>query len=437
VVTRWVLYDDPGAARLRPFTWLRPAADLLLGCFTTFRRWRRLVGTEHVVVACRRELASLVPGRADWQSVAIETETPGIKRESAEAGSTGPDVWVSDLVLPEPMLIAALDDLAPDSAAVCAGHLIAFRCGPEVKRLLAGAVPTDSLALALGHIQGSMPTIEIAAERLSGLADLIRLQGALIRKDLCQWIEQGPPSMQHGDGVTYVADQVWVGENCRIDSGAVLDAREGPIVLEAGCQVFPHAWVQGPLYAGPGTRLVGGRIGGGTSLGPRCRVHGEVEASVFLGFDNKAHDGYVGHSILGEWVNLGALTTTSDLKNNYSFVTLTPNGSPERTALRKVGVFLGDHAKTRIGSLLTCGTIVGVGANLIGSPAVSAKWVPDFTWGDEGLEYEINKFLETAEIVYGRREVTWTPALAALLRGVHAATRQTRRTPPAGFDQEG
>jgi UDP-N-acetylglucosamine diphosphorylase/glucosamine-1-phosphate N-acetyltransferase len=205
----------------------------------------------------------------------------------------------------------------------------------------------------------------------------------------------------------------------------VLDAREGPIVLADGCHVFPHTWIRGPFFAGRECLFLGGRIGGGSSLGPGCRVRGEVEASVFLGWSNKAHDGFVGHSYLGEWVNLGALTTTSDLKNNYSEISLENRGEKETTGLRKLGVFLGDHVKTRIGCLLGCGTIVGVGANVIDDPAVTAKWIPDFSWGwgPSAVAYEVERFIETAEIVFGRRGVAWTPEMAGLLRDVHRSTR--------------
>jgi UDP-N-acetylglucosamine diphosphorylase/glucosamine-1-phosphate N-acetyltransferase len=274
---------------------------------------------------------------------------------------------------------------------------------------------------------GGLPAIDIDAPMLRGLADLLRLQEELLQPDLARILHESERPPMLGDGFAYAPERIRLGPGCRVDAGAVLDAREGPIVLGGACVVAPHVWLRGPFFASDACLLLGGRIGPGTSLGPGCRVHGEVEASIFLGFDNKAHDGFIGHSVLGEWVNLGASTTTSDLKNNYSLVSLDRAGVPERTRLRKVGAFLADHVKTGIGCLITCGTIAGVGSNLIGNPAIASKWVEDFSWGTglEATEYDINKFLQTAEIVYGRRHVAWTSGVERALREVFAQTRKS------------
>jgi UDP-N-acetylglucosamine diphosphorylase/glucosamine-1-phosphate N-acetyltransferase len=387
---RWVLFDDAEWDRLRPFTWLRPASSLLLGAETLEARWRRLVAPDELVVACRSPLAALAPGR--------------VSLEDALASAAGDQAWVSDLLVPNASVVAAVRSLGPPGPVMIGGRPAAI---PEPPR----ARPAD-----------------LGEDRLRGPADLVRAHESLLAGDLERIIEVRPAPADAGDGHAYRLDHVRVGAGSVIDHGAVLDAREGPVVLGARCHVFPHTWIRGPFFAGDDCRLLGGRIGGGTSLGPVCRVRGEVEASVFLGFSNKAHDGFVGHSYLGEWVNLGAMTTTSDLKNNYSPVGLERDGVRERTTLRKLGVFLGDHAKTRIGCLLTCGTIAGVGANLVGEPAVPVRWVPDFTWGagPDAVEYDIDEFLRTAAIVLGRRGVPWRPEDERVLRDVHAATASAR-----------
>ncbi|MCA9728924.1 MAG: hypothetical protein KC729_14630, partial [Candidatus Eisenbacteria bacterium] len=241
--------------------------------------------------------------------------------------------------------------------------------------------------------------------------------------DLERWLSEGPASSGTGDAQVYHSAAVWTGADCRIDHGVVLDAREGPIVLGPVTQVFPHTWIRGPFYAAGDCQLLGGRVGGGTALGPHCRIRGEVESTVFLGYDNKAHDGFVGHSYVGEWVNLGALTTTSDLKNNYGEVQLEMEGRKVPTGSKKVGSFIGDHAKTRIGCMLNTGTIVGLGANLFADDAVFGKWIPDFSWGGSARSgrYELERFLQTAEVVFGRRGVAWTPQMQGALRAVYAA----------------
>ena len=387
---RWVLFDDAEWDRLRPFTWLRPASAMLLGTETLEARWRRLVAPDELVVACRLPLAALARGR-----VALE-ETAGV--------ATGGDVWVSDLLVPDPVLVRAARGLGEP--------------GP----VMIGGRPAEGAGPARARV------VDLGGDRLLGLADLVRRHDLLLAGDLERILAATPPPVDAGDGHAYGLGRVRLGAGSTIDHGAVLDAREGPIVLGSRCHVFPHTWIRGPFFASDDCLLLGGRIGGGTSLGPVCRVRGEVEASVFLGLSNKAHDGFIGHSYLGEWVNLGAMTTTSDLKNNYSPVGLERDGVRERTTQRKLGAFLGDHVKTRIGCLLTCGTIAGVGANLVGDPDVPARWVPDFTWGagPGAVEYEIEEFLRTAEIVHGRRGVPWRPEEERVLRGVHTATAAAR-----------
>jgi hypothetical protein len=157
-------------------------------------------------------------------------------------------------------------------------------------------------------------------------------------------------------------------------------------------------------------------------------VRGEIETTVFLGFSNKAHDGFVGHSYVGEWVNLGASTTTSDLKNDYGEVSLDVDGRRVPTGSSKVGTFFGDHAKTRIGSLLNTGTVVGLGANVFGSEAMPERDIVDFQWGTgtEAVEYRIDKFLEVARTVVRRRGVEWTSAYEVALRVAHAESGAVR-----------
>lgn len=205
--------------------------------------------------------------------------------------------------------------------------------------------------------------------------------------------------------IIYDLKNVFVGKGTRIDAQVVLDAREGPIYIAEDVVIKSHTRVEGPAYIGRGTRLVGGKVGPGSSLGPVCRIGGEVENSIFLGSSNKYHEGFLGHSYVGEWVNLGALTTNSDLKNNYSPVRVQLNQNEIDTGLIKVGAFLGDHVKTGIGTLLNTGMNVGFGANLFGGGSVKDRFVPCFSWydGRELKEHRLDKFISTASQVVKRR----------------------------------
>jgi UDP-N-acetylglucosamine diphosphorylase/glucosamine-1-phosphate N-acetyltransferase len=181
--------------------------------------------------------------------------------------------------------------------------------------------------------------------------------------------------------------------------------------------------VAGPVYVGRGSTVLGGSVEA-SSIGPVCRIRGEFAESVALGWSNKQHDGHIGHAYLGAWVNLGAETTNSDLKNNYSSVRLwTPEGEMD-TGEIKLGSFLGDHVKTGIGLLLNTGTVVGAGSNLYGS-LMPPKYVPPFSWGtgEDLTAYRVEKFLEVAERAMGRRNVQLTPGARAQLERAWQRTR--------------
>jgi UDP-N-acetylglucosamine diphosphorylase/glucosamine-1-phosphate N-acetyltransferase len=174
---------------------------------------------------------------------------------------------------------------------------------------------------------------------------------------------------------------------------------------------------------------VGGKIEGGTSIGPVCRIGGEVEGSIFLGYSNKYHQGFLGHSYVGEWVNLGALTTNSDLKNNYSSVKVVLDGSPIDSGLTKVGAFIGDHVKTGIGTLLNTGVSIGFASNLFGGGMVKQKYIPAFIWGsaEKQEEYQLEKATQTARMVMKRRDKELVKQENVLFKKIFQLTEKERR----------
>jgi UDP-N-acetylglucosamine diphosphorylase/glucosamine-1-phosphate N-acetyltransferase len=217
-----------------------------------------------------------------------------------------------------------------------------------------------------------------------------------------------------------------LGEGARIEPGVVLDLGAGPVWLDEGATVRAFTRLAGPAYVGRGSTVLGGSLES-CSIGPVCRIRGEFAESVCLGYVNKAHDGHIGHAYLGSWVNLGAETTNSDLKNNYGTVRLwTPTGEQD-TGEIKMGCFLGDHVKTGIGLLLNTGTVVGAGSNIYGS-VMPPRYVPPFSWGtgDDLSAYRQDKFLEVAERAMARRKVTLGEGARAQL---HAAWSRGRIGP--------
>ncbi|MCJ7577646.1 MAG: hypothetical protein MUO91_04265, partial [candidate division Zixibacteria bacterium] len=227
----------------------------------------------------------------------------------------------------------------------------------------------------------------------------------------------------------YDTEKVYLGKDCHIDGQVVLDARGGPIFIGNNVIIQPQTRVEGPCYIGEGSILVGGKIREGTSIGPVCRIGGEVEQSIFLGHSNKYHEGFLGHSYVGEWVNLGALTTNSDLKNNYSTVKVMVKGELLDSGLIKVGSFLGDHVKTGIGTLLGTGMIVGFATNIFGGGMIKEKSIPSFCWGDSNKleEYKLDKAIETAQIVMERRNVKFGEEEKVLFEKIFEMTKEERK----------
>ncbi len=270
------------------------------------------------------------------------------------------------------------------------------------------------------------PTVTLPGKRLAGVWDLIGDLNAVLAADLEALLaEHGETAIPRG--VTVLGDpaQVAVG-GASVEPQVVFDVRNGPVVLSPGVEVLAFTRLAGPLAVARDTRLVGGKITG-SAIGPRCVVHGEVSASIFLGYANKAHDGFVGHSVVGRWVNLGANTITSNLKNTYGPIRLTQHGARHETGLMFLGSMFGDHVKTAIGTMLPTGCVVGVGANLFGTRRPPAEVAP-FTWGldEAGPLLEAGRFVEIAERVLPRRDIVVDEAMRRYLAALWgAATRET------------
>jgi len=217
-------------------------------------------------------------------------------------------------------------------------------------------------------------------------------------------------------------ENLYLAPGAEIGACAVIDNRRGPVVLEAGAVVGPLSFVEGPCSIGPGTRIFRGNIREGCSFGPECRVGGEVEESIFHGYTNKYHDGFIGHAYLGSWVNLGAMTTNSDLKNNYKNIDVMISGKEIPTGTNKVGSFIGDHTKTGIGTLLNTGISIGFSCNIYGGTLVTSREVPSFSWGDEsGYDlYRLDKAIEVARTVMSRRNCHMTREDEKLFEHIYA-----------------
>jgi UDP-N-acetylglucosamine diphosphorylase/glucosamine-1-phosphate N-acetyltransferase len=237
----------------------------------------------------------------------------------------------------------------------------------------------------------------------------------------------GPPQGQVYTGAHLVqSGAIHIGNGARIKPGAVLDAEGGPIHIDDDVLVQPNAVIEGPCYIGPRSTIrPGAAIRPGTSIGPVCKVGGEVEGSIIHGHANKQHDGFLGHSYIAEWVNLGADTITSDLKNTYGGIRVYLNGVGVESGSRFLGSIIGDHSKTGIGTILPTGCVMGVSTHVFTSSGVP-RFVPSFGWlTDQGLtECRLDKGIQIARTVMGRRDIELSDAEERLLQEVAGAARR-------------
>ncbi|MGC8865095.1 MAG: GlmU family protein [Bacteroidales bacterium] len=251
------------------------------------------------------------------------------------------------------------------------------------------------------------------------LWDLISLNGEEIIRDFRFSPGQGLCRGKVMDGSWLLNDnQIYVGSGARIYPGCVIDASQGPVYIDDEVTLMPLSFIQGPCFIGKGSVIkAGAKIYGNTSIGQVCKVGGEVEGSIIHSYSNKQHDGFLGHAYLGSWVNLGANTNNSDLKNNYGTIRAFADGEEINTDLRFLGLMLADHSKSGINTMFNTGTVGGIFCNVFGA-GFPDKNLPDFSWGGaEGLvPYEIDKALATARIVMQRRKIELTPALEQLIR---------------------
>jgi UDP-N-acetylglucosamine diphosphorylase/glucosamine-1-phosphate N-acetyltransferase len=373
-----VLLEPEDAVAWAPFHGARPVCELRAGLWRIRDRWEAVLGVP----------ASAIVGESSLGF--IEIDTP--ETRPAE-GLRGP-------------LIVARSEFAP------AGTRMSL--GPEIRRLTSNGI-TVAWIIPEGepwHADLLGASQEIDGIMLRGSFDLVTALEQLLEHDCADFLT-GSTDLLPGNTIV-LGDMGRVrSTGADIEPGVVFDVRHGVVVIDHGAEVRSGTRLEGPCYVGPGARVLGGFIR--TSIiGPRAVVRGEVSSTIFHGYANKGHDGFVGHSVIGRWVNLGAGTTTSNLKNTYGTVRLSVAGTPVDTGRQFLGSLIGDHAKTAIGTMLPTGTVIGTGANVFGGGL--GKYVPPFAWGASGTEQLTEEgFLRIAERVMPRRDIAVTAERRASL----------------------
>lgn len=399
-MTMLYLYDDATARRFEPFALTRPVSELRAGTELIRERWSAVSGRDAAGFAGAQHL--------------VDFDEPDAPRAIA-----------NDAVIPAGAIIAntrcvvALSESLRDTDSVwqCGGLV----CAVRLARPLAAWALADG-SVELESIEPAADATALAGRWLTAVWDIISQLSAQLSEDIAT-LGRSMKSVAN-PGVTLGSHPVIVERGASVEPYVIFDATAGPILVRSGATISAFTRLVGPCYVGHDTAIVGDRVAN-CSIGEKCKIRGEISTCIVLGHSNKGHTGFVGHSYLGRWVNLGAATTTSNLKNTYGTVQLwTPDGLVD-TRQQFLGTMFGDHVKTGIGTMLTTGSVLGAGANVYGA-VTHPKYVAPFAWGDGEpySQFQIDKFLDVATRMMQRRGVAMGDAQRRHLSRTHArATR--------------
>ena len=381
-----ILFDDPIIrAQLLPLTFTRPVASMRVGILTIAEKWgASSFGTQ-----------------------------PYLQKKFPRT-ITNDNYWINGAICPDDAFISVLKVLKPNDAIEKNGRIIAVRTADdEVPEVITGTVHSYPADLTI----------------IDQTWKIFTQNGPQLRIDF-EKITKGRASQGIPDKATVVYNEsnVFVEEGVSTKA-AILNAEPGPIYLGKNAQVQEGAIIRGPFSLGDGAIVnMGAKMRGDTTIGPQCKVGGEISNSVIFGNTNKSHDGYLGNSVLGEWCNLGADTNTSNMKNTYDLVRLWSHAKKEfvNTGLHFCGLIMGDHSKAGINTMFNTGSVVGVNSNILSDGGYPPNFIPSFTWAGQNT-YDIEKALSTAERAMSRRNVTMTDDDRSILKEVFRATAEDRR----------
>ncbi len=390
----YILFDNPtDRQNLLPLTFTRPVSNIRIGILTIAEKWEKHLKTT-ISYLTMDYLQNKFP-------IALQSE----------------NVFINGSICPNEVLIMEILNLQMGQALYKNEVMLAFK---------------SALAVDFKNISTQFELIESKAENFIHIKhsyDIFSLNGQAIEEDF-MLLTAGRKSQPISQ-----TNQVIKPENVFLEQGAIvecsiLNASAGPIYIAKDAEVMEGCKIRGPFSLGEHAGLkMDAKIYGPTTVGPHCKVGGEVNNAVFFAYSNKGHDGFVGNAVIGEWVNMGADTNNSNLKNTYDEVKLWSYESQkfEKTGLTFCGLIMADHAKCGINTMFNTGTVVGVGANIFGA-GFPRNFIPDFAWGGaQGFEsFVINKFFKTAEAVYKRRNVELTEDDKNILTFIFNETKQHR-----------
>lgn len=392
-----VLYDDAIARAFEPFALTRPFGEMRAGIALVRVRWEGAMGGAATGALVAEHLRDF--------------EEPGAPRAVREAREGA--------IVANTRCIVPVGWSAPDADVwTCDGRIAAVRLGATIREesMNDGAVALEQLKSAGSRV------VDIPGRWIGAVWELITTLLPQLRED----IEAVGPQLSCAmpeEAIALGRERAFVERGAIVEPQVVFDVTSGPVLVRAGAQVSAFTRLVGPCAVLANAIVLGDRVHG-CSIGEQSVVRGEISETIVLGQANKGHDGFVGHSYLGRWVNLGAGTITSNLKNTYGSVQLWTPAGVRDTGASKFGSLIGDHAKTGIGTRLTTGTVVGAGSSVFGAK-MPPKYVPPFSWGEgEALEeFRLAKFLEIAERMMSRRAVALSERSRRQLSASHAKSR--------------
>ncbi|MFH0796814.1 MAG: putative sugar nucleotidyl transferase [Candidatus Omnitrophota bacterium] len=404
-----LIFEDEKAKQLYPLTYLRPVWELRCGTSTLLEKFKKHFLGNDIYFWSRPELAPLL--RRKYEKPVNEIKNLTGKENLLFINGR----W---LLEPDGFNLPTGEEQRVCGDTILYGYLSAERVQAD-----------DDLSSLLKKV-ALLPEKEVPAKLINYPWDLVKYNSEAIKEEFKSLGKKGIAGRMAPESVIYGSkEEVWVAPGAEIHPMVVLDTHGGPVIIAEGAKVFPFTRIEGPSYIGPDCQIVGGKIREGCSFGPACRVGGEVEESIIQGHSNKYHDGFLGHAYVGEWVNLGALTTNSDLKNDYSAVSVYSGGELMNTGEIKVGSFIGDHTKTSIGTILNTGTVVGIMCNVVGVGYLLPKYLPSFAWFISGKVmkgFGLQSQIETAVTTMSRRKVNLLPEEKDLITYVHEMTKEER-----------
>ena len=387
----YILFDGDVRNALLPFTYTRPVADIRIGILTIREKWEK------------------------YLSLTTTTITEEYLEEKYPMVEMAENIMINASFCPTKSLVERVKELSNKQAIFKGDDVIAF-------------FTTDTQE-EVNFDEYKQIEFEEELIQVKNTWDIFSLNGKAIQQDF-DLLTEGRKSQAIPDGVQCInKENIFIEEGAKL-TFATLNASSGPIYIGKDAEIMEGCVVRGPLAMCEHSVLkLSAKIYGATTLGPYCKVGGEVNNSVLMGYSNKGHDGFLGNSVLGEWCNLGADTNNSNLKNNYAEVRLWDyqTGRFAKTGLQFCGLMMGDHSKCGINTMFNTGTVVGVSANIFGS-GFPRNFVPSFSWGGASgfSEYKLNKVFEVADVVMKRRNILFDEKEQRILEHVFEESKQFR-----------